>query len=66
MFQTYFRVPRPIGTWPGNILVFGVHRSVALTIENAPVEITQCMHNEIESEWNEDVGGILLGFVRVY
>ena len=42
--------------------MFGVHRSVALAIENALVEIIQCMHNEIESEWNEDVGGICLGF----
>ena len=66
MFQTYFRVPRHIGAWPGNILVFGVHRSVALTIENAPVETTRCMHNEIESVWNKDVGGIPLGLVRFY
>ena len=55
MFMTCFWVPRPIRTGSGNVLVFGVYRSVALTIENAPVEITQCMHNEIESEWNEDV-----------
>ena len=46
--------------------MFGVHISVALVIENALVEMTQYMHNEMEMEWNEDVGGISLGFVRFY
>ena len=63
MFPTCLQVPRPIRTGSGNILVFGVQISVALAIENALVEITPCMHNEIEGELNEDVGGILLGFV---
>ena len=44
----------------------GIHRSVALAIENAPVEMTQYMHDEIDRKWNADVGGILLGFMQVY
>ena len=64
MFLTCVRVSRPIGTGSGNSLVFGVHRSVTLAIENAPVEITQCMHNKIDREWNEYVRGMVLGFVR--
>ena len=63
MFPRCLRVSRPIGTRSFNILVFWIQRSVALAIENIPVEMTQCMHNEIDGEWNEDVGGILLGFV---
>ena len=34
----------------------GVYRSVALDIENALVKITQCMHNKLDREWDEDVG----------
>ena len=43
-----------------------VQISVALAIENAPVEMTQCMQATIEREWNEDFRGIFLGFVRCY
>ena len=63
MFTTCLQAPRPIETGSGNILVFGVHISVALAIENVPVEITRCMHNRMDREWNEDVGEISLGFV---
>ena len=66
MFTTCSRVSRPIGTGSGNILVYGVCRSVALAIENAPIVIPQCMHNKIDREWNEDVGGIFWGFVQFY
>ena len=55
MFLTCFQVPRPIGTGSGNVLVPEVHKSVALVIENVPVELTQCMHSEIDREWNKDV-----------
>ena len=48
MFLTCFQVPRPIGTGPENILVFGVHRSAVLAIEDAPVAMSQCMHNTID------------------
>ena len=46
--------------------MFGVHRSVALAIENAPLTMTQCMHNKIDREWNEDVGEIFLRFIEFY
>ena len=48
MFLTCFQVPRPIRIGSGNVLVPGVHRSVALAIENAPVYIIVCMHNKID------------------
>ena len=44
----------------------GVHKCVALAIENVPVEPTQSMHNKIDRECNEDVGGIFLGFMGFY
>ena len=56
MFPTCFRVPVPIRTGSGNVLVPGVHRGVALAIENASVEVTQCFYNFRDREWNEDVG----------
>ena len=63
MFQTCIQVHRPFGTGSGNILVFEVQISVALAIENVPVEMTHCIHNVIEGEWNKNVGGLFLGFV---
>ena len=39
MFPTCFRVPRPIGTGSGNVLVPGVHRSVVSVMVNVPVGI---------------------------
>ena len=65
MFLTCFRVPRPIGTRPGNILVFGVYRSVALAIENALAEITRCMHDKIGREWDEGVGETFFGICAI-
>ena len=46
--------------------MYGIHRGVALAIENASVEVTHYMHNESDREWNEDVGGICLGFMGFY
>ena len=43
-----------------------VHRGVALAIENALVEVTQCMHNETDRESNENAGGIFLRFMGFY
>ena len=66
MFLTCFRVHRSIGTGSGNILVSGIHRGIALAIENALVEVTRYMHNESDREWDEDVGGKCLGFMGFY
>ena len=66
MFLTYFRAPRFTGTGSGHILVPGVHKSVALAIENVLVEITWFRHSELDREWNEDVGGIFFGFMGFY
>ena len=40
MFLTCFQVPRPIRTGLGNVLVPGVHKSVASAIANVLVDIT--------------------------
>ena len=66
MFPTCFYVPRLIRTGSGNILVFRVHKSVTLAIENSLVRITTCIHNKIDRKWNEDVRGIVLGFMQFY
>ena len=44
----------------------GIHRDIALAIENASVEVTCYMHNESDREWNKDVGGICLGSMGFY
>ena len=66
MFSTCFRAHRFIGTGSGNILVSGIHKGIALAIEDSLVEVTPHMHNKSDREWNEDVGGIFLGFMGFY
>ena len=44
----------------------GIHRGIALAIENASVKVTRCIHKESDRAWNEDVGGIFLGFMGFY
>ena len=66
MFPTCFRAHRFIRTGSGNILVSGIHKGIALAIEDASVDVTHYMHNKSDREWNENVGGICLGFMKFY
>ena len=44
----------------------GIHKGIALAIEDASVEVNRYMHNKSDREWNEDVGGIFLVFIGFY
>ena len=62
IIQNCFQVPRPVRTGSGNNPVLGMYKKVVFIIESVVVTMTQCMHSEIEREWNEGIERVFPSF----